>query len=268
MDEDRDDTLGLPVPQVPLPDARLVKSAERVLRVFEFFDDIQRPARAAEIARQLGVPQSSASMLLRSLVTLGYVDYDPETRRYLPSPRVMLLGGWLGGGAALHGRLGRMLSSLSEATGDTIILAARNGIHAQYLHVVPARSALRFHVPQGTRRLLVRSATGYALLSTVSDEEIAGVLRRTNAGAAAGGEKLALPDVLAGVAAARARGYAFSRQLVTAGAGSIAMPLPPSMDGFNRPLAIANSGLIHSIEARRESIVAAMRAVIGEAVQG
>jgi DNA-binding IclR family transcriptional regulator len=242
----------------------VVKSADRVLKVLEFFDDVQRPARAGEIARRLKMPQSSASVLLRSLVTLGYLNCEADNRRYLPSPRVALLGSWLGTGPARGGRLASLLQALSSATGDTIILAARNGLHAQYLHVVPARSALRFHVPQGTRRLLVRSATGYALLAASADpDEISSLVRRTNA--EIGGKSLVtVTDVLEAVKAVRETGYALSRALVTPGAGSIAMPLPAEMDGVARPLAIANSGLLSDIDARQNMIIEAMRRVIDE----
>jgi hypothetical protein len=42
-----------------------VKSAERVLQIFELFDEIQRDARVAEIAERLAFPQSSGSLLLK-----------------------------------------------------------------------------------------------------------------------------------------------------------------------------------------------------------
>lgn len=42
-----------------------VKSAIRVFEVLEFFDEVQRDASLSEIARRLGCPVSSTSMLLR-----------------------------------------------------------------------------------------------------------------------------------------------------------------------------------------------------------
>ena len=62
-----------------------------------------------------------------------------------------------------------MLEEISQKTGDTVIIAARNGIFSQYIHVLQARSAMRFHVPHGTRRLVVWSATGFALLTRSTD---------------------------------------------------------------------------------------------------
>lgn len=149
-----------------------VKSAGRVLRILEFFDEIQREARVAEIAERLSFPQCSTSILLNCLVDLGYMDYLPESRSFIPSPRVTLLGTWLDKGPVRNGSLIRMLEEISQKTGDTIIIAARNGIVSQYIHVLQARSAMRFHVPQGSRRLAVWSATGFALLTGFSEKEI------------------------------------------------------------------------------------------------
>ena len=48
--------------------AKVVKSAARTVLVFEFFSRIRRPATASEVEDSLQIPQSSASVLLRSLV--------------------------------------------------------------------------------------------------------------------------------------------------------------------------------------------------------
>ena len=57
-----------------------VKSAARVFEVLEYFDRIRRAATVMEIARTLDYPQSSTSVLLRSMVELGYLEQDPARR--------------------------------------------------------------------------------------------------------------------------------------------------------------------------------------------
>ena len=197
-------------------------------------DEIQREARVAEVAERLSFPQSSTSILLNCLVDLGYMDYLPESRSFIPSPRVTLLGTWLDKGPVRNGSLIRMLEEISQKTGDTIIIAARNGIFSQYIHVLQARSAMRFHVPQGSRRLVVWSATGFALLTGCSEKEIKALVTRTNAEAAPGQPRVDIHQVLENVRQTRRAGYYFSTGLVTPGAGSIAIPLPDGIDGRNR----------------------------------
>jgi DNA-binding IclR family transcriptional regulator len=253
----------LPVAADPAPPtAGLVKSANRVLRILEFFDEVQREARVAEIAERLSFPQSSTSVLLQSLTALGYLEHDRVSRTYLPSPRVTLLGMWLDKGPLRNGSLIRMMEELSQETGETIILAARNGIYSQYIHVIQARSEMRFHVPQGSRRLAVWSGTGFALLAGASDRDIRALVTRTNAEAPKERSVIDHRVVLRHVGEVREKGVFFSRGLVTPGAGSMAMPLPRGIETRDRPLALAVSGLLDRFIHREAELVALMRDVV------
>jgi DNA-binding MarR family transcriptional regulator len=60
---------GLVTKAVPERDlGATVKSARRVLEIFEYFASHQAPATVSEIADALGYPRSSTSVLVRSLV--------------------------------------------------------------------------------------------------------------------------------------------------------------------------------------------------------
>lgn len=245
------------------PASGSVKSAGRVLRVLEFFDEIQRDARVAEIAERLSFPQSSTSVLMNCLVELGFMDYLPDTRSFLPSPRVALLGTWLDKGPIRNGTLIRMLEEISQETGDTVIIAARNNIFSQYIHVLQARSAMRFHVPPGSRRLVVWSATGFALLVRCSEKEIRSLCTRTNSEATPAQPRVDINQVLDNVRKTRRKGYFFSMGLVTPGAGSIAVPLPDGIDGHDRALTVAVSGILDDIARREQTIVTLLKGAIG-----
>jgi len=62
----------------------MVKSAIRILRIFEVFAESKRPVRISELAEELEIPQSSASVLVRTLVQRGYMDFSPPGRTVLP----------------------------------------------------------------------------------------------------------------------------------------------------------------------------------------
>lgn len=252
----------MPIVDPGTPASALVKSAGRVLQVLEFFDEVQREARVQEIAERLAFPQSSTSVLLKCLVQLGYLDYDGSTRSFLPSPRVALLGTWLDKGPVRNGSLIRMMEELSEKTGEIVILAARNGIYSHYIHVLQARTSMRFHVPNASRRLVVWSATGFALLVREKDEVVRGLCLRTNAEAPKDHPTIDLKKVRANVQKTRESGYFFSKGLVTPGTGSIAMPLPQGIDRRDRPLAVAISGLLNDFVRREKQIVGLMKEAI------
>lgn len=207
-------------------DPKRVKSAGRVLEVLEFFDDIQRESTVMEIADTLGYPQSSTSALLRSLVDMGYLTYSPQRRTYITSSRVTLLGSWMDTDFIREGAVISMMKELNEETCDAIILATRNGLHVQYIHVIQATNPARLHITLGTARPLAASSAGYAMLATLTDEEVTRIVMRINAEAADDTPLIKVRDLLETLAAVREKGYAFTQDLVTRGGGMIAAPLP------------------------------------------
>lgn len=227
-----------------------VKSAGRVLDVLEYFANTRAAAGVSEIATALGYPRSSASVLLATLVDMGYLRQDPATRRFRPTPRVALLGAWIEADTGVQGKL----EHLRQNTGETIILAQRNGLDSQYIHVLESTEDLRLIMRMGTRRRLVRAATGYALLSRMPDAEILRILRRSNADARAD-EFVAAGALLHTVNLVRAHGYALSRSAFTPGGDVIAALLPPSGDVA---LAVGVGGPALRIRAKRKRIIAAL----------
>jgi IclR family transcriptional regulator, KDG regulon repressor len=113
-----------------------VKSARRVFEILEYFDRERRPLGLKDVPDGLGYPGSSGSALLKSLVQLGYLDYDRERRRYFPTMRIAALGGWVHDALFGDGALTGLMNQLHRATGESVILAAQSDLHAQYVHVI------------------------------------------------------------------------------------------------------------------------------------
>jgi DNA-binding IclR family transcriptional regulator len=246
----------------PLPlEQKTVKSAGRVLEILEYFDDVQKPATVMEVADTLGYPQSSTSALLRSLVSLGYLDYDRYKRTYVTSHRVALLGSWVNSDFISEGSVISLMKELSDLTGDTIILAMRNGLYMQYIHVIQATSAARLHVTLGTTRPLAASGTGFAMLSTMTDHEIRRIVMRVNADAEEGKPHIKLAEVMEHVSHTREKGYAFSCDMVTRGGGMIASPLPGPQ--ASQALVIGIGGISEVMRAREAELAGMLTGCIG-----
>lgn len=238
----------------------IVKSAGRVLQILEYFDFVQRPANVVEISTQLGYPQSSASVLLRSLVKLGYLDYEPRDRTYVSTVRVSLLGNWVNSSCLAEGAILQAMRYLSRETGDAIVLAARNGLYGQYIHVIQAANAARLHVAVGTIRPIAASATGYAMLGLLDDPEISKIIRRVNAEAVDPAEIVDTKAVHATVQDVRKSGYAFESNLVTPGGAMMISPIPAKDGPTQMFLGIA--GISEVMESRKEELVLQLRTAI------
>lgn len=234
-------------------ESKLVKSAGRVLEILEYFDDLQRQSTVMEIADALSYPQSSTSALLRSLVTMGYLNYDPVNRTYITSSRVALLGSWINSPFFAEGAIISLMKEVNEETQDTIVLAVRNGLFVQYIHVVQATSPARLHMTLGTVRPLAASGAGYAILSTMTDAEITRIVMRVNAEAQDGESLIKIREVLEKIETVRANGYAFTCDMVTRGGGMMAAALP-RMTG--QPQMVVGVGGISEVMRQRESELA------------
>ncbi len=187
----------------------VVKSAERALRILEFFDGVQRSACVSEISKSLNYPQSSTSVLLRSLVYMGYLQQDSSRRSYFPTRRVGLLGNWVDPNLVQQGSLLEFVNDLSAKSGQTVVMATANGLNVQYIYVCygPDGDGPEGSVKVGDMLSIAHTAVGRALLSTYSEDRIAALLRRINAEKPEGQEPIAIAEFMAELREQKVGGY-------------------------------------------------------------
>lgn len=227
-----------------------VKSADRTLSIFEYFETTREPATLGEIAHALGFPVSSALALLRSLQDSGYLIQHATQKTYFPSIRLATLGSWLTSSVFHNGKLLRIVDDLAQKTEETVFLGVQNGLSAQYIHVVQAAHLLRYHPPIGTQRSLLQSTLGKVILAAMPPDErerMVAKLLRQDPGSLAEADPA---SVLQDLEAIRAVGFACGSNRITAGATVIAVPVPQHPD---RPaMAIGVGGPSDRIVANQE----------------
>ena len=243
----------------------VVKSAGRALQILEYFDDTRVQANLADVSRALGYPESSASILLRSLVTMGYLGYDRYNRTYHPTSRVRLLGDWIepklfAGDAMIH-----LMERIHEQAAATVVLASRNGLSAQYIYVVQSQADPIPHLTRGVTRAITHSVPGFALLSAVDDIELGKIVRRVNADARDPADVRKLADVLGDVARVRNDGHILAASRYSPGVSVLAMPVPAGLSCT--PLALAIGGRSEQMAARAPELAELMHRCMAEALQ-
>lgn len=243
-----------------------VKSAARVLEVFEYFDRIRRSATVTEVARALGYPQSSTSVLLRSLVELGYLEQDEGRRSYLPTPRVQLLGSWIEPLLAPGGEILRLMQDLGEQTGETVVLGVPSADAVRYVHVVQGTNAMRLHIGAGTVRPMAISGMGRLFMAQMDEARVRRIVERYNAELPGDDGRLNLAAVRRDLASIRAEGYVPSFDRVNPGVGGISVLLPVAPHGL--PMAVAVCGLSRDVNENRERFLRLIRAGLRRHLQG
>jgi IclR family transcriptional regulator, KDG regulon repressor len=225
-----------------------IKSAARVLEVLEHFRSVREPQSRKQVTEALGYPQSSTTMLLKSLIALGYLSYDSAARVYFPTLRVAALGDWVGHALLGRGQMAQAMQDLHAATGETVSLGLQNDIHMQYVRVIQSVHALRFHTEEGSQRPLLRSVLGWVLMSTHDDAAVERLLRRANQALRAA-ERVNVLEMLKTVAALRGQAVAYAENVPLPGGATLCTLLPVSVHG--RPVVLGLGGAIDRIRAHR-----------------
>lgn len=237
----------------------LVKSAVRVIEIFELFEAERRPLKISEIVEKLRVPQSSVSTLMKTLIAQGFMDFDADTRQFRPSARLAFLGHWALGAPDSIEQVQAVMRRLADETGESVLLGAQNGLMMQYLSVIESPQALRFSLRPGLLRPIHKAGLGIMLMTMKSDAEIGRLLRRYNLEHGGDGSYAVEADVLAMVTKARKQGFFRTESLMTPGAGVIATLLPLPVRGRYLGLGIGgpNARLGERFEELRTTLLAA-----------
>lgn len=146
-----------------------VKSATRTLDIIEYVVAHPRPLVAQEIATALGIPVSSLSYLLATLVDRTYL--LREGRRYSPGPGLQKLQ-MHAEAYSLADRAAPLVRTLRIQLNETTTFWVREGWDVEALVTEPSEQALRYAVPTGNRVPMHPLASGKALLAALSDEEL------------------------------------------------------------------------------------------------
>ncbi|WP_126173914.1 IclR family transcriptional regulator [Altericroceibacterium xinjiangense] len=153
----------------PATQSSQVKSAIRTLDIIEYVVAHDRPMVAQEIATALGIPVSSLSYLLSTLVERGYLTRD--SRRYRAGPGLARLQA-RPGGFSLAERTAPLVRTLRVQLNETASFFVRTGWELEALVTESSEQALRYSVPTGQRLPMHPLASGKALLAALPDAEL------------------------------------------------------------------------------------------------
>lgn len=235
-----------------------VRQAANTLQILEYFADRLKPATAAEIAQDLGWPRSSTFKLLATLADLGFL-YEPTMRSgYYPSPRWLDLAEKVTRADPLPQELQNLVRALSDATGETTLIAAPAGEHAIFLEVRESRQPVRYSTSAGNMVPIHASSAGRALLAQMSLANREKLYRRLNFEHYSTTTPMSTQDVETELAAAQQRGYHQSNAEYTPDLAGVAMPL----NFGGRQLSLVVVGPVSRCLGKRAEIAKTIRAHI------
>jgi DNA-binding IclR family transcriptional regulator len=143
----------------------------KALGLLVLLGDEPRGASAAELSRRAELPFSTTYRLLGSLTRDGFVDYEPDGRRYHLGLRVFQLGQRVSNHHGFAGTALPILRRVTEKTGEATILSVRDGNHHLTVNKVDGPQTFRVTSDPGHLGALHTTAVGKALVAFAEDGE-------------------------------------------------------------------------------------------------
>jgi DNA-binding IclR family transcriptional regulator len=143
----------------------------KALGLLVLLGDEPRGASAAEISRRADLPFSTTYRLLGSLTRDGFVDYEPDGRRYHLGLRIFQLGQRVSNHHGFAGTAMPVLRRVTEQTGEATILSVRDGHHHLTVNKVDGPQMFRVTSDPGHLGSLSTTAVGKVLVAFAEDAE-------------------------------------------------------------------------------------------------
>lgn len=239
-----------------------VKSADRVLDILELFASTDRALALRDVARILGLPKSSAHMLLATLMARGYLMRTPDEMYRLPS--AMDHGGWVGGIAGQIYRAAQaQLDRLVRDQEESIVLGAPTaGLDVRLLSHRVSPQAVRYDVTNMPVIPGWCTAMGHAILSRLPEDRVRIYLEGVDRTEATPQTVTDIDAIIERLAQHKARGYALNIDERFEGASGAAVPI---CDPEGRPHAALNCVTVTPRFLRKQgALVAALKAAAAE----
>lgn len=211
------------------PNGSYSQSLERGLALLSAFRTGRPLIGVSELGRDVGLSRSTTHRYVATLAALGYLQQDPDTKKYRLGPRVLDLGFSAINSMELREVAGPHLRELSDATGYTVNMAILDDLDIVYVDRCRSARAgqreidLNLHV--GARLPAYCTSLGKVLLAHLPAEERAEHLDRIDF-ARRGPNTITSRDSLeAELKRVLTMGYAINNEELAYGLRSIAAPV-------------------------------------------
>jgi DNA-binding IclR family transcriptional regulator len=155
-----------------------VKSATRVLDLFECLGRWDAEKTHTEIAEELAIPKSSLTQLLKTLLKRGYLDYAPLSKGYRLGPSIAKLAKRENESGDIITAAGPILTWLANETQETCALNFLKGDKSEVVASVMGTHRLNITMREGDVAPLYATSGGKALLAHLPEPMLEEYLAR------------------------------------------------------------------------------------------
>jgi IclR family KDG regulon transcriptional repressor len=156
-----------------------VQSLDRALDVLDCFTFQDRELTLSDISQKAGINKATAKRLISNLVTRGYLNQEPTTKRYRLGMRLLELGGIIFSSFSLRKASSYPMSRLQNQTGATVLLGVKMDDQLVGVDKREGQGLIRISADIGWRRPLHYGMLGMVLMSFLDPEEVKTILKKS-----------------------------------------------------------------------------------------
>lgn len=159
-------------PSAILAESAKSSMAEKVLLILEKIAQSEFPLTLEAISTSTGLAKPTAFRLLNTLVTQGFVERDPNGRRFQPSAKLRIMGINILSVDSIRSQRVAVMKRLVEEIGETCNFNILDGNKVMYLDRVETSAPIRLHIDLGMKVPLHCTASGKLFLSRMTDLQV------------------------------------------------------------------------------------------------
>ncbi|GGD47793.1 transcriptional regulator [Paenibacillus nasutitermitis] len=149
-----------------------VKSADRVLDIFELFTGGTDTYNLTEISKNLKMPPSSTYSILQNMLNRGYLEVDKSGKQFRIGYKLFMIQNRYTQGTSLSDEFYQIAEKIVDDLNESVSLSVRRGDQLHYIGEKVCSQALRYTQNQGHTLPLHATASGKIMLAELTAEEL------------------------------------------------------------------------------------------------
>jgi DNA-binding IclR family transcriptional regulator len=201
-----------------------IHSVENAFSLLEALADNGLELGIAELCKKISLPKGTVHRLLGTLKNLGYIEQNPQNRKYRFTIKIFNLG------SAVTDRVGLVqiipyMKELSQKFNETVNLAILDRDEITYLYSVGSDNTLKLDLRIGSNQPAYCAAVGKVLLAYLSEQELDSYLQRVKLQPYTPHTIVSKEYLKKDLKLIRERGYSFVNEEYMKGVSCVAVPL-------------------------------------------
>ena len=201
-----------------------IHSVEKAFSLLEVLAENGLELGIAELCKKISLPKGTVHRLLGTLKNLGYIEQNPQNRKYYLTVKIFKLG------TVITDRIGLVqiipyMKKLSQQFNETINLAIMDRDEIIYLYSVGSDNTLKLDLRIGSNQPAYCAAVGKVLLAHLSEQELDGYLQRVRLKSYTPYTITSKEYLKKDLKLIREREYSFVNEKYMAGVSCVAVPI-------------------------------------------